>query len=493
MAWNDLAPNQMVSFNDIQESGFGLKQGVSAISTNECITRDEALAMYYLNPYAVAPYDANQLIPKSSLVSSGFGITLCYDAGNSSTACNYCINPPPPPPPPVTGPLYLGTGFDGWIGAIQEQPDGNILVGGRYTTYCGVSFTSLMRLQANGAIDYGFTLDALTNLNGALPTVQNIILLDDGKIVIGGTFYKVGAVDSKGIAILNPNGTLSQASTVLQGGSDDVIRDQSGNFLIQGRYSTTGDVVKLNPDLTLNRSWITSPYQIVQAIELNEGSNRLYIGIKDEYSTTTYRIESYNYSTGDYVGVSQDFNRPVMNIKKLSDGRLIVVGEFTTINGQSTRQIVVLNSDLTVNTLFPNGFSYSSPNRDGVAATIFVQDDGKILIGGRASTTYEFSPVYAEFIPPFNSFNGVACSSIVRLNADFTRDTTFNMGTGFELVEAINPYQAKFAQVFAITSQTYGLGEGVSNILIGGYVTKYNGATIAHLVSTDITGSKNSL
>ena len=77
MAWNDLAPNQMVSFNDIQESGFGLRPGISPISSDQCITRDEALNMYFLNPYAVALYSSNQLIPKSSITGSGVAITLC--------------------------------------------------------------------------------------------------------------------------------------------------------------------------------------------------------------------------------------------------------------------------------------------------------------------------------------------------------------------------------------------------------------------------------
>jgi hypothetical protein len=65
MAWNDLAPNQMVSFNDIQESGINLKPGQVAISTDQCITKEQALTMYSISTVAVTPYANNQLIPKS--------------------------------------------------------------------------------------------------------------------------------------------------------------------------------------------------------------------------------------------------------------------------------------------------------------------------------------------------------------------------------------------------------------------------------------------
>ena len=65
MAWGDLTNSQMVSFNDIQGSGVSLKSGQVAISTDQCITKAEALTMYNINTLAVEPYASNQLIPKS--------------------------------------------------------------------------------------------------------------------------------------------------------------------------------------------------------------------------------------------------------------------------------------------------------------------------------------------------------------------------------------------------------------------------------------------
>jgi hypothetical protein len=176
MGWNDLASNQMVSFIDIQGSNFTLKEGKSPIDTNQCITRDEALDMYNINPVSVAIYSGNQLIPKSSLTGSGQSIVLCYDQNNFITACDYCINPPPPPP---TGPFDFKTGFNGFISTIQVQTNGNLIVGGRYTTYRNISTQPLVRLLMNGDVDPTFTVPTIQN-GGQQSSIQSAIILGDG-------------------------------------------------------------------------------------------------------------------------------------------------------------------------------------------------------------------------------------------------------------------------------------------------------------------------
>jgi hypothetical protein len=72
MAWSSLVDNQMVSFYDIQEGGFVLKSGQSHVNSNQCITKDEALTKYVLDPTPLAPYASNQLIPKQPLSSSRY-------------------------------------------------------------------------------------------------------------------------------------------------------------------------------------------------------------------------------------------------------------------------------------------------------------------------------------------------------------------------------------------------------------------------------------
>jgi hypothetical protein len=68
MAWNDLLDNQMISFTDLQSSGFSLNPGQShrATLTNQCITKSESLLKYNIKATNLSIYADNQLIPKTT-------------------------------------------------------------------------------------------------------------------------------------------------------------------------------------------------------------------------------------------------------------------------------------------------------------------------------------------------------------------------------------------------------------------------------------------
>ena len=96
------------------------------------------------------------------------------------------------------------------------------------------------------------------------------------------------------------------------------------------------------------------------------------------------------------------FNR-LEDIARQPDGKVIVVGEFTTFNGQSRNRIARLNADGTLDTSFNVG-----TGANGTVAAMLVQPDGKIIIGGY-----------------FTQYNGAARGLLARLNADGTLDTSF--------------------------------------------------------------------
>jgi hypothetical protein len=73
MAYADLASNQAVSFNNLANAVntgiFLRKQAIPA--TNECITKDDALAYVYLNSLYLNGKSSNQLVEKTNLVEAG--------------------------------------------------------------------------------------------------------------------------------------------------------------------------------------------------------------------------------------------------------------------------------------------------------------------------------------------------------------------------------------------------------------------------------------
>ena len=100
-------------------------------------------------------------------------------------------------------------------------------------------------------------------------------------------------------------------------------------------------------------------------------------------------------------------NGAIYRIKPLPDGKILIVGSFTMVNGVNRGRIARLNTDGSVDTSFnpPVGAN------DNIYA-IDILPDGKIVIGG------EFSGV-----------NFTNRSYVARLNSDGTLDTSFNAST----------------------------------------------------------------
>ncbi|MDI6034841.1 fibronectin type III domain-containing protein [Flavobacterium sp. LB2P84] len=64
------ASNHMVSFTAAQSLGFSLNSGQSNVTSNQCMTKSEALAKYNLNASSMSSYASNQLVPRSVWVNA---------------------------------------------------------------------------------------------------------------------------------------------------------------------------------------------------------------------------------------------------------------------------------------------------------------------------------------------------------------------------------------------------------------------------------------
>ncbi|MFZ1331193.1 MAG: delta-60 repeat domain-containing protein, partial [Flavobacteriales bacterium] len=145
----------------------------------------------------------------------------------------------------------------------------------------------------------------------------------------------------------------------------------------------------------------------------------------------------------------------VEEVLQLSDGKLIIGGDFGSYNGVETGDVVRLNSDGTIDPSF-NAFSGSS----GAIKALAVQPDGKVLIGGY-----------------FNTVQGVGRKSIARLNADGSLDTSFNPGSG------LATGTANLAEVRSIALQADG------RILIAGSFISFNGTARNNIARLNTDGS----
>jgi uncharacterized delta-60 repeat protein len=123
------------------------------------------------------------------------------------------------------------------------------------------------------------------------------------------------------------------------------------------------------------------------------------------------------------------------------DGKVLIGGYFTSVNGSNRGRIARLHNDGSLDT----GFD-TSVGANGAVLTIALQPDGRSIIGGW-----------------FSTFSGFARGHLARLNTNGTLDTGFNPGTGTN------------APVFCAVVQPDG------RILIGGSFTTYNGNGRIHI------------
>lgn len=149
------------------------------------------------------------------------------------------------------------------------------------------------------------------------------------------------------------------------------------------------------------------------------------------------------------------FGDTVNTVKIQADGKILVGGNFTTFDGNGRTYIVRLNSDGTEDVAF---YTNLGTGFDSVVYAIAVQADGKILVGG-----------------DFGDLDGNARNNLVRLNSDGTEDAAFytNMGTAFT------------GAVRSIMVHSTG------GIVVGGSFTSFDGNTCANIVKLDSAGNED--
>jgi uncharacterized delta-60 repeat protein len=159
-----------------------------------------------------------------------------------------------------------------------------------------------------------------------------------------------------------------------------------------------------------------------------------------------------NYFTSN-VGTGLDL--AVNSIAIQSDGKIILGGTFTTLNGATVNRIARLNLDGTSDTTFTTN---AGTGASGNVVSIVIQSDDKILLGGE-----------------FTTFNGTTVNRIARLNSNGTLDTAFttNAGTGAS------------GRVNSIAIQSDG------KIILGGFFTTLNGTTVYQLARLNSNGTRD--
>lgn len=136
----------------------------------------------------------------------------------------------------------LGTGFDASVVYVVEQPDTKILVAGSFTDLNGSSLPFFVRLNSDGTIDTSFVTAMGTGFDAGTTSIQ---VQNDDKILVSGTFTEFDGNGLERIARLNSDGSEDTGFTTTAGaGPNNVIGDfaekSNGAVVAVGAFTQYG-------------------------------------------------------------------------------------------------------------------------------------------------------------------------------------------------------------------------------------------------------------
>lgn len=353
-----------------------------------------------------------------------------------------------------------GTGMNGDVLALTLQSSGQIIAGGNFTSVNGVPKNYLARLNVNGTLDTTGFLNSLAGPNG---TVYALADQTDDQILVGGAFTSINGLVRNRIARLNTDGSIDTSFNPGAGADNNVYSiaetfvSGARKIYLGGAFSTVAGVsrpnlARLNNNGTVDAGFVpgTGPDAPVYAVAVYP-TNSIFAGkvlLGGVFNSVN------NYPVGHIARLNVDgsvdttFNLnlsasdAVRAIAVQSDGRVLIGGDFTSVNGLAYNHIARLNTDGSVDTSFTVGSGIS-----GTVNAISVQQDGRIVVVGQ-----------------FSAANGLTRNNITRLLPNGVEDPTINFGDGAN------------GSVNALAIQP-----ADQMLVIGGGFTRYNGELAGHI------------
>ncbi len=263
-------------------------------------------------------------------------------------------------------------------------------------------------------------------------SVRSLALQPQGEVVYTGAATLVDDEVVNGLGRLEtdgaPDGTFDQGPGMTPAAGRAVVRQPDGKLLFGGNFTTVrGEVV-----------------------------NRLARLIPEG-------------SLDDGFDIGDGPNGEVRALAVLADGRILVGGSFTQFDGSPRRGLARLHADGSLDTSF---LATPIANISVMEVeTLVPQPDGKVLVGGLIRTASSGQ-----------IFAGGLSSGVLRLLADGTVDTAFDIGAGaHELGNTAVPMRV---QALALQSD--------GKVLVGGEFTGFRGVTARRLARLEANGQLDS-
>jgi uncharacterized delta-60 repeat protein len=357
------------------------------------------------------------VIRQTQFSDEGLYSVIVSHAEGSAISTNAALTIKLPRAGDLDGSFVSGGLIDGAVRAIAVQADGRLLIGGEFTTVHGAVRQGIARLNPDGTTDHTF----LNGLPGTDGPVYSIVLLDEGKILIGGRFTAVNGEARRNIAWLNRDGSLSGDFEATFAGSQPIdvytlAVQRDGKVLVGGRFSyVNGEprshIVRLNadgsPDPTFHVPQMISGGE-VRAITIQNDAKLIVAGDWSWIGSAGHRVVTRLNPDGT---PDNTFHEPVSgtihSVAIQPDGKLVIGGSFRIVNGENRNGLARLNSDGSLDGTFKPVLPLVANADFTWVHSVVLQEDGKIVIAGGSIWTPCCSPtVQNRFVTRFTAAGG---------------------------------------------------------------------------------------
>ncbi|HWD19236.1 MAG TPA: delta-60 repeat domain-containing protein [Verrucomicrobiae bacterium] len=336
-----------------------------------------------------------------------------------------------------------------WVRTMAVQGDGKIVIGGFFTSVSGASRNLVARLNADGSLDTSFDpgTGATGTLGGAItgnpdPFIFATAVQGDGKILITGNFTNYNGATRWGIARLNANGSLDDTFNVGAGFNTNswgrsLLVQKNGQIMVTGWFTSYDNhsynrMVRLNANGAADTTFNPSFGDLTAIYTVQELANGQYLVAGDSQNPTLFRqnmarLNADGSADAAFVGADNDKTE---SLRLQADGKILIGGYFSQVEGTTRQNLARLNSDGTLDTTF-------TPAVDNFVWSIAVQSNGRILIVGAFSTVEGASrngiarllPTATDTPPPAQQFAAGTYSGLF-----YNADNFTNTAAGYIVV-----------------------------------------------------------
>ena len=280
------------------------------------------------------------------------------------------------PSPPLSA---ASVGSSPSVEVVAVQFDGKILVGGNFRVSSGTSeWINLARYNPDGTLDETFggnVIDPETQVATFQPpnpngTVNAIALQPDGKILVGGAFARIGAVPNRGLARLERAGSLDTTLVIGAAGFSGPVQAVAvapdAQIYVGGLFSsfnnrfTYNNLVRLSSTGVLDGRFnfggglngsvsgllIRPGGEILAAGSFTSVANSV-LGFGPVAAGRVLQLLNSGLPDPNFNQGGSAANNTVHEASLLANGNLVLVGAFSTYNGEPRGRITVLAGSAT--------------------------------------------------------------------------------------------------------------------------------------------------